>query len=117
MPGRSGLAVVSAVPRGTGVALSSVGVISEGDIRRAARERQAFDRVAARAIMTASPKSIGRDAFAIDALRLMERHRITVLLVADGADSVVGSVHIHDIVSSDVLPGTRQAPLTGDETA
>lgn len=111
MPGRLGLAVVSARPRGAGIALADVGVISEGDIRRAARERRPFDTVTAGAIMTRSPKSIAADAFAIDALRLMERHRITVLLVGDGAGRLAGSIHIHDIVSSDVLPGGARGAL------
>ncbi len=115
MPGRLGLAVVSARPRGADVGLAEVGVISEGDIRRAARDRKEFDRVSARTIMTMSPKSIGADAFAIDALRLMEHHRITVLLVADADGALLGSVHIHDIVSTDVLPDGRRAPLAGDE--
>lgn len=114
MPGRLGLAVVSAGPRGQGVRLADVGVISEGDIRRAARERMAFDRVRAKDIMSASPKSIAADGFAIDALRLMEQHRITVLLVVNGLGALEGSIHIHDIVSTDVLPGARaRAPLAG----
>jgi arabinose-5-phosphate isomerase len=115
MPGRLGLAVVSARPRGANVRLADVGVISEGDIQRAARERRAFDKVTAREVMTANPKSIGTDAFAIDALRLMEQHRITVLLVVDGSGLLAGSIHIHDIVSTDVLPGDRGGALAPDD--
>jgi len=111
MPGRLGLAIVSTAARGAGAALADVGVISEGDIRRAARERRAFDAVTAGQIMTTTPKAIAQDAFAIDALRLMEQNRITVLLVVDAADRLVGSIHIHDIVSSDVLPKGRRGVL------
>jgi arabinose-5-phosphate isomerase len=111
MPGRLGLAVVSARTRRPGVAIAGLGVISEGDIRRAARERRPFERTRARDIMSANPKSIAAEAFAIDALRVMERHRITVLLVSDAAGCAVGSVHIHDIVSTDVLPADRVPPL------
>ncbi|MGH6717962.1 MAG: KpsF/GutQ family sugar-phosphate isomerase, partial [Alphaproteobacteria bacterium] len=83
MPGRLGLAIVSARAQGPGIAIAELGVISEGDIRRAARARQPFDRVCARDVMSTDPKSIVAEAFAIDALRMMEQHRITVLLVAD----------------------------------
>jgi arabinose-5-phosphate isomerase len=115
MPGRRGFAVVSRVPRGPGVPIGAIGVISEGDIRRAARDRASFASRTAGAIMSTSPKSIAADAFAIDALRLMENHRIAFLLCTDAGGALVGAVHIHDIVATDVLPGPARPPLAPGE--
>ncbi|MSP82513.1 MAG: KpsF/GutQ family sugar-phosphate isomerase [Alphaproteobacteria bacterium] len=112
MPGRRGFAVVSRAAKGPGVRLADIGVISEGDIRRAARDRDGFAKLTAGAIMSGSPKAIARDGFAIDALRLMESHRIAFLLCTDAAGSLVGAVHIHDIVATDVMPGRTAPRLT-----
>jgi arabinose-5-phosphate isomerase len=115
MPGRRGFAVVSARAAGAGVGLDEVGVISEGDIRRAARDRAGFANKTAGSVMTAAPKAIAWDAFAIDALRLMESHRIAFLLCTGPDGSLAGAVHIHDIVATDVLPGAARPPLAPED--
>ena len=74
------------------------GVISDGDLRRffqregsQALERRASD------LMTGTPVTIGRSELATRALNLMEKRRITSLLVLDGEGRLEGVVHIHDL--------------------
>ena len=80
-----------------------VGVLSDGDLRRLF-EREgpaAFHRVAGEIANTA-PRTITPDIFAAEALDLMEQHKITALVVtADGtpATTVLGILHLHDILS------------------
>jgi len=100
--GRRGFAVVSDEPRSDAVAVDAVGVISDGDIRQAARDRAAFGNRTARDIMTARPKTIGADAMMFDALHVMEENRYTFLLVTDAKGHLAGAVHMHDIVASDL---------------
>jgi arabinose-5-phosphate isomerase len=80
-----------------------VGILSDGDLRRLF-ERDgpaAFHKTAAE-ILNPSPRTIAPELLASEALELMERHKITALLVtADGTTSspVVGVLHLHDILS------------------
>ncbi len=71
-----------------------IGTITDGDLRRA------FDRLqvaTAAEIMKRDPKVIVETMVMEDALRLMNRHRITALFVVRGGVPV-GLVHIHDFV-------------------
>jgi arabinose-5-phosphate isomerase len=100
--GRRGFGVVSDKPRGEAVRADEVGVISDGDIRNAARDRDGFHGKTAGAIMTTKPKSIEAEALMGDALRMMETFRYSFLLCTDGDGLLVGAVQIHDLVSSDL---------------
>ncbi len=100
--GRRGFGVVSRRPHGEAVRADEVGVISDGDIRNAARDRDGFQTKTAAAIMTSKPTAIDADALMGDALRLMETHRFTFLLCTDGDGMLVGAVQIHDLVASDL---------------
>ena len=80
-----------------------LGVLSDGDLRRLFERDgpEAFHRTAAE-ILNSAPRTIAPELFAADALALMERHKITALLVTvDGtsATAVLGIVHLHDILS------------------
>ena len=97
-----GFAIVSDHPKHTPVAVDAVGFISDGDIRRAARDREGFAEKTAESIMTRTPKWISVDALAVEALRLMEEYAVTALLCADGDGIVAGAVHIHNIVAREV---------------
>jgi arabinose-5-phosphate isomerase len=72
------------------------GVITDGDIRRALEARGQVDDVAAEAIMTSDPITIGPDVPMYEAEMKMREARITTLLVADQAGLVLGTVQIHD---------------------
>lgn len=95
--GRLGMAVV------TGPDGRLAGVITDGDLRRLLAddlaEGSARDLLAFRAagVMSASPRTIPPDALASQALRLMESHKITSLVVAGKDQRPVGVVHLHDL--------------------
>ncbi len=78
-----------------------LGVLSDGDLRRLL-ERDgpaAFGKTAGE-VMNRSPRTIAPEPLAPDALEVMERHRITSLVVTrDGtpASAVVGVLHTHDL--------------------
>ena len=78
------------------------GIITDGDLRRAL-EKGASLNTKVSEIMTKNPKKIKEDAFAEEALRLMERHKITVLPVVDDKDNLKGIIHLHDILGRRVL--------------
>ena len=100
--GGQGFAIVSEKPSSAGVGPDEVGFISDGDIRRAAQDRGRFDSATAGSIMSASPLSVPANAFAMEALRMMEEHAVTSLLCVDEGGAIVGAVHIHSIVAREL---------------
>jgi arabinose-5-phosphate isomerase len=80
------------------------GIITDGDVRRAmARGTDIFTATAGE-IMTADPKRIAPSELAAAALRKMEEHAITSLLVCNPAEPqrLIGIVHIHDLLKAGV---------------
>jgi arabinose-5-phosphate isomerase len=74
-----------------------VGVVTDGDLRRLmSRTADVVGRTAAE-VMTPNPITISRSVLAVEALRLMETHKITSVVVVDGNRSVEGVVHLHDL--------------------
>ncbi len=74
------------------------GLISDGDLRRLLERhgKQALDLSAAQC-MTTNPTTIGPEEFAIAALEIMERRKITSLPVVDDQGLLLGVVHLHDL--------------------
>jgi arabinose-5-phosphate isomerase len=57
------------------------------------------DSLRARDLMSANPRRVGLDTLAVEALELVNRSRITALIVVDGEERPVGLVHVHDLLS------------------
>jgi arabinose-5-phosphate isomerase len=76
-----------------------VGVFTDGDLRRLMMTRppDAVLALTAGAAMTPNPLTIGRDMLAVEALHIMETHKITSVVVVDGRGTVEGVVHLHDL--------------------
>ena len=75
-----------------------LGLITDGDVRRALERHDDIRELDAAAIMTRPPVSVGPEALIHDALRLMEDRpsQISVLPVVEG-ERCVGLVRIHDL--------------------
>jgi len=75
-----------------------LGMISDGDLRRLL-ERDESNALAHTAgeIMNAHPVTIAPEAFAGEALALMEARKITSLIVVGAKDEALGVVHLHDL--------------------
>ena len=82
-----------------------VGVITDGDLRRALEKfSDLFNREASE-VMTKNPKWIEKDALAAKAVQRMEEYSITSLFVFNKAgDKVpVGVIHLHDLLKAGVV--------------
>jgi arabinose-5-phosphate isomerase len=74
------------------------GIITDGDLRRLMEKRRgATLEMTAGACMTRSPQTIGPQLLASEALNLMEKRKITSIVVVDDAGGVLGVVHLHDL--------------------
>jgi arabinose-5-phosphate isomerase len=47
--------------------------------------------------MTPRPITLARDLLAVEALKIMETHKITSVVVVDAAGAVEGVIHLHDL--------------------
>jgi arabinose-5-phosphate isomerase len=84
---------------------SLLGVITDGDLRRALEKGDALLKKSAEDVMTASPKLIAKSAVLEAALKLMDEHAITALFVYDDLDKdhIVGVIHLHDLIKAGVI--------------
>ena len=73
------------------------GIITDGDLRRHLTGSENLLALTANDVMTASPLTIAPSVLAVEALRVMEEHRITSLIVLDDDGSLAGLVHLHDL--------------------
>jgi arabinose-5-phosphate isomerase len=78
-----------------------VGIVTDGDLRRAFQRDPRGARTAAE-LMTLAPKTIGRGELAATALEVMERYAITQLLIVDEARRPEGILHLHDLLRAKV---------------
>ncbi len=75
-----------------------LGIITDGDLRRAILERMDISQCCARDIMTRNPLSITLERTAAEALEIMERKLITALVVLEEGGKLAGIVHLHDLL-------------------
>ena len=74
-----------------------VGVITDGDLRRLMLRTREVVALTAAEMMTPRPITIARDVLAVEALKIMETHKITSVVVAGPRGTVEGVVHLHDL--------------------
>jgi arabinose-5-phosphate isomerase len=76
----------------------AIGVITDGDIRRAIQKFDELKNLTAADFMTHGFKRIGQDELLTEALEMMDLNKITTLSVIDETEKVVGILSIHNII-------------------
>jgi arabinose-5-phosphate isomerase len=74
-----------------------VGIFTDGDLRRLMSRTSNVLTLTAGEVMTPRPITIGRELLAVEALKIMETHKITSVVVTGTQGSVEGVVHLHDL--------------------
>ena len=80
-----------------------IGVFTDGDLRRLIEKVQDFTKIVIRDVMHANPRRVGPEQLAVDAVHVMEEHRINQMLVVDANGRLVGALHIHDLTRAKVI--------------
>lgn len=82
-----------------------LGIITDGDLRRALTKYEDILNKKAKDIMTSNPKWIIKDELAAKALQVMENYSITSLFVfdSDKKQNLVGVIHLHDILKAGIV--------------
>lgn len=76
------------------------GIITDGDLRRHMKDNLLA--LTAQDIMTRSPKTIGPQALAAEALGKMNKKKVTSFFVLDDTNAVQGIIRMHDLLKAGV---------------
>ena len=83
---------------------SLAGILTDGDLRRLMeKHRGAVLELRAADGMTKAPQTIGPQVLASEALNLMEKKKITSVVVVDDARRALGVVHLHDLWTLELM--------------
>ena len=81
-----------------------VGILTDGDLRRLMeKHRGAVLEMRAADGMTKTPQTMGPHVLASEALNLMEKKKITSVVVVDERRRVLGVVHLHDLWTLELM--------------
>jgi arabinose-5-phosphate isomerase len=90
----------SAITDGEGRVL---GIFTDGDLRRLIEKGLDLRGLKAHEVMHPGPRTIRQDALAVEAAEMMEKHRITSVLVVDAEDRLCGAVNSNDLMRAKVI--------------
>ena len=80
-----------------------IGIFTDGDLRRLIEKGSDLRQMIARDVMHSSPHTVSSDALAVDAVSVMEQHRITSVLVVDGDGRLCGALNTNDLMRAKVI--------------
>lgn len=79
-----------------------IGVYTDGDIRRTLSQLKNLDNTRISDVMTTNVKTISADKLAAEALEVMERKKISTLVVTNAQRQPEGIIHLHDILNTGI---------------
>ena len=80
-----------------------LGVFTDGDLRRVLDANLDVRRARISEVMTRGGRTAEADQLAAEAVNLMEKHKITQLLIVDGERRLQGVLHMHDLLRAGVV--------------
>jgi arabinose-5-phosphate isomerase len=79
------------------------GIFTDGDLRRSLEKGVDLERTRISEVMTPGPRTIRPEALAVEAVQIMERHKVNQLLVVDGDGRLAGALNMHDLFRAKVI--------------
>jgi arabinose-5-phosphate isomerase len=79
------------------------GIFTDGDLRRAMEKAIDLRHTPIEQLMSGNPHTIRAERLAVEAVRLMEAHRISQVLVVDEAQRLIGALNMHDLFRAGVV--------------
>ncbi len=80
-----------------------LGVITDGDLRRLLERDVDLRLLSAGQAMHPNPRTIGAGALAVEAVQMMEQHRVNQMLVVDLHNQPIGALNMHDLFAAKVV--------------
>lgn len=80
-----------------------VGIFTDGDLRRSLDHLGDISSTMIADVMTRGPRTIRPDHLAVEAVEIMERHKVNQILVTDRDGRLVGALNMHDLFRAKVI--------------
>jgi arabinose-5-phosphate isomerase len=80
-----------------------VGIFTDGDLRRALEKGRDLRSMGLVELMTPNPRSVRPEQLAAEAADVMEKHKISQLLVLDLEQNLLGALNTHDLMLAKVI--------------
>ena len=80
-----------------------IGIFTDGDLRRALDDGSDIHTTLMRDVACTECKTIGKAALAVEAVRMLEEHGITSLLVIDDHKRLIGALNIHNLFHAGIM--------------
>jgi arabinose-5-phosphate isomerase len=79
------------------------GIFTDGDLRRALEKGIEVKGARVEQLMSAGPRTIRPEALAVEAVQIMEKHKVNQLLVVDERGALIGALNMHDLFRAKVI--------------
>jgi arabinose-5-phosphate isomerase len=80
-----------------------LGIFTDGDLRRALDRLGDIRKAKITDVMTLAPRTITPERLAVEAVEIMERHKVNQILVVDAHKKLVGALNMHDLFKAKVI--------------
>ncbi|OGA07476.1 MAG: arabinose-5-phosphate isomerase [Betaproteobacteria bacterium RIFCSPLOWO2_02_64_14] len=80
-----------------------IGIFTDGDLRRVLQKGVDLKTTPIIEVMSPSPRTIGPDRLAAEAVEIMERNKVNQLLVVDPQLRLLGALNMHDLFRAKVI--------------
>jgi arabinose-5-phosphate isomerase len=80
-----------------------LGIFTDGDLRRLIERGDDLRQLTAGQVMHRQPRTVAAGELAVQAAEVMERHRITSVLVLDEQGALVGALNSNDLMRAKVI--------------
>jgi arabinose-5-phosphate isomerase len=79
------------------------GIFTDGDLRRSLEKGSYADSSRVDELMSAGARTIRPEALAVEAVQIMEKHKVNQLLVVDARGALIGALNMHDLFRAKVI--------------
>ena len=83
--------------------LKILGIFTDGDLRRAIVSNLALQRLTVSDVMSVNPRRIDPDKLTAEAVKMMDKHKINQLPVADENGRLIGALNMHDLFQAKAI--------------
>jgi arabinose-5-phosphate isomerase len=80
-----------------------VGIFTDGDLRRTLQKGVPVEGTLVSSVMSRGPRTITGEKLAVEAVQIMEEHKVNQLLVVDEQQRLVGALNMHDLFRAKVI--------------
>ena len=96
---RSRMGITSVIDAGEHV----VGIFTDGDLRRTLQKGVPVVGTLISSVMSRGPRTITGEKLAVEAVQIMEEHKVNQLLVVDEQQRLIGALNMHDLFRAKVI--------------